>query len=101
MRIAAKKSEGFSEGADGDDVPSTSDGAWAAMKKFIDARAKPDVTESDLSTLKDNLQQRLRDGVSTDEIVEWIQTREKLNVDSDKTPMIRKLINVYKENKTA
>jgi hypothetical protein len=101
MRIAAKKSEGFSEGADVADVPTTSDGAWAAMKRWIDARAKSDVTESDLSTLKDNLQQRLRDGVSTDEIIDWIQNRDKLNVDSDKTPMIRKLIDTYKEKKIA
>lgn len=95
MKIAAKKSEGFREGSD-----DASDGAWKKIKDWIDARAKTDVTESELATLKDNLQQKLRDGISTDTIVEWIQARDKLNVDSEKTPMIRKLIDTYKENKS-
>jgi len=94
--IAVKKSEGFSEGAD---EPTTSEGAWAKIKAWIDVHAKSDVTESELSTLKDNLQQKLRDDVSTDDIVEWIQNRDKLKIDSDKIPMIRKAIDTYKENK--
>lgn len=93
MAIAAKKSEGFREGA-------ATDGAWKDMRDWIDNHVITGTSTDDIADIKNNLRTKLENtDKSRGDIVDWIQSNAKINPDGDIDRM-KTLIDTYRDNKS-
>lgn len=93
MAVAAKRSEGFAEGANDDE------GAWKKMRDWIDNHAVSNASASDISDLKTMLHAKLDNSEkSKSDIIDWIQSNKKIKPDGDIDRM-KNLIDQYRENK--